>query len=81
MTIEFDELVDARGLTCPEPVMMLHAAIRDLDEGQSVKVIATDPSTCRDIPNFCEFLNHQLEQMNEDQASAHFEFIVRKGKK
>ena len=69
--------VDARGLTCPEPVMMLHAAVRDVKKGDLIKVIATDPSTKRDIPNFCEFLNHAL--VSQKEAGAVFEFIVKKG--
>jgi tRNA 2-thiouridine synthesizing protein A len=53
-------LVDARGLLCPEPVMMLHNAIRQVAEGGLLKVLATDPSTERDIINFCEHLKHPL---------------------
>lgn len=52
--------VDATGLKCPEPVMMLHAAIRRADPGGIVCLTATDPSTQRDVANFCEFLGHYL---------------------
>ena len=41
--------IDATGLTCPEPVMLLHAAIRQLSAGQCVRLRATDPSTERDV--------------------------------
>ena len=44
-----DGTLDATGLNCPEPVMMLHQHIRDLVPGGLLKVIATDPSTRRDI--------------------------------
>lgn len=40
--------------------MMLHNKIRDIESGTILKVIATDPSTQRDIPKFCGFLGHQL---------------------
>ena len=55
-----DGILDATGLNCPEPVMMLHQHIRDLKSGGLLKVIATDPSTQRDIPKFCVFLGHEL---------------------
>ena len=55
-----DALLDASGLNCPEPVMMLHNKVRDLPAGDVLKVIATDPSTQRDIPKFCVFLGHEL---------------------
>jgi len=60
--------LDAQGLFCPEPVMMLHNAIREMAINEMVKVIATDPSTQRDIPKFCQFLGHQLieQQKNND---------------
>jgi tRNA 2-thiouridine synthesizing protein A len=53
-------VLDARGLFCPEPVMLLHKKIRELEDGEQVTVIATDPSTTRDIPKFCHFLGHEL---------------------
>lgn len=47
--------------------MMLHQHIRDLAPGGLLKVIATDPSTRRDIPKFCVFLDHELvEQRGGD---------------
>jgi tRNA 2-thiouridine synthesizing protein A len=62
-----DAVLDASGLNCPEPVMMLHNKVRGLGGGELLKVIATDPSTQRDIPKFCVFLGHELvEQQIED---------------
>ena len=64
-----DATLDATGLNCPEPVMMLHQHIRDLAPGGLLKVIATDPSTRRDIPKFCVFLDHQLVQQQEEAGT------------
>ena len=52
--------LDASGLLCPEPVMLLHNKVREMKAGEVLKVIATDPSTERDIPKFCTFLEHSL---------------------
>tara|TARA_B100000945_G_scaffold318633_1_gene323927 strand:+ start:503 stop:745 length:243 start_codon:yes stop_codon:yes gene_type:complete len=52
--------VDAKGLKCPEPIMLLHKAIRESRHGDVIEVFATDPSTERDINKFCEFLGHKL---------------------
>jgi tRNA 2-thiouridine synthesizing protein A len=60
MPIAFDHVLDASGLYCPEPVMMLHNKIREVGSGEVLKVMATDPSTQRDIPKFCIFLGHEL---------------------
>lgn len=72
-----DAQLDARGLLCPEPVMMLHNAVRDLADGQCLQVIATDPSTQRDIPRFCSFLGHTL--VEQQQVADEFHFLIRKG--
>ncbi|MFL0799963.1 MAG: sulfurtransferase TusA [Agarilytica sp.] len=58
--------VDAKGLICPEPVMMLHSAVRDAKGGQVIQVLATDPSTKKDIAQFCEFLGHELLDQSLD---------------
>ena len=52
--------LDTQGLICPEPVMMLHRVIRKADGGDVIEILATDPATTRDIPNFCRHLGHDL---------------------
>lgn len=62
--------------------MLLHKAIRALQPGQVVKVIATDPSTERDIPKFCQFLGHELlgegPQTTSEQGQMEFCYLIRK---
>ncbi len=74
---KWDDEMDARGLFCPEPVMLLHNRIADLEEGQILKVIATDPSTTRDIPRFCQFLNHEL--LESEERDGEFIYLIRQG--
>lgn len=57
--------LDTSGLLCPEPVMMLHGKVREMASGDVVDVVATDPSTTRDIPKFCQFLGHTLLEQRE----------------
>ena len=68
--------LDARGLYCPEPVMLLHNAVRDMASGELLEVLATDPSTRRDIPRFCQFLGHEL--VGEEAAEGEFRYLIRK---
>lgn len=68
--------IDALGLKCPEPVMLLHAAVRDAKPGESIRLNATDPSTKKDIAEFCEFLGHQLNSVEETENT--FIFTVTK---
>lgn len=55
------------GLICPEPIMLLHKTIRQAVSGDVIEVLASDPATQRDIPNFCRHLGHTLlEQTTVD---------------
>ena len=72
----FHKLLDTQGLYCPEPVMLLHAAIDDVQEGEVVKLIASDPSTARDVPKFCQFLGHALELT--EQANGLFYYYIKR---
>jgi len=68
--------LDACGLFCPEPVMLLHNRIRDMAVEEVVEVIATDPSTTRDIPKFCLFLGHEL--LAQSESEGRYRYLIRK---
>ena len=74
--MEFDQELDATGLLCPEPVMMLHEKMPDMASGEVLKVIATDPSTTRDIPQFCRFLGHSL--VGQEESEQVFVYFIRR---
>jgi len=73
---EVESTMDASGLLCPEPVMMLHNKIRDIDVDTILEVVATDPSTQRDIPKFCQFLGHEL--LHSEERDLTYFYLIRK---
>jgi tRNA 2-thiouridine synthesizing protein A len=74
--MKFEHQMDAKGLFCPEPVMMLHSQITEMAVGESVEIQATDPSTSRDFIKFCSFLGHELV-LNEEREGVYF-YVIRK---
>ena len=54
------EVVDARGLACPLPVIRLAAAARDLPDGALVTVLWTDPAAAHDIPAWARMRGHRI---------------------
>jgi len=72
-----DHQLDAIGLRCPEPVMMLRQKIRKIATGETLLVTADDPSTARDIPSFCRFMEHQL--IKQQTTEMPFQYIIQKG--
>lgn len=71
-----DHELDACGLYCPEPVMLLHNKIREIDEGSVLLLKATDPSTTRDVPKFCLYLDHEL--IKQEQKDDQYHYWIRK---
>ncbi|MGT3243165.1 sulfurtransferase TusA [Yersinia enterocolitica] len=74
-----DKTLDALGLRCPEPVMMVRKTVRHMEDGQTLLIIADDPATTRDIPSFCRFMDHQL--LAQDTGQTPYRYLVKKGAK
>lgn len=72
-----DSCLDATGLLCPEPLMLVRNRIREMRSGEILAVEATDPSTGRDFRNFCRFLGHEL--LGEETRGPVYRFWIRKG--
>ncbi|CAM3861757.1 Sulfurtransferase TusA [Vibrio aerogenes CECT 7868] len=67
----------AEGLRCPEPLMMVRKTIRNMADGEMLLVLADDPSTTRDIPSFCRFMDHQLIESQTEKTP--YEYLICKG--
>ncbi|HHX82894.1 MAG TPA: preprotein translocase subunit TatC [Pseudomonadaceae bacterium] len=50
--------------------------IRELEPGMLLEVLASDPSTSRDIPKFCLFLGHEL--LESGQEGELYRYKIRK---
>ena len=72
-----DNTLDALGLRCPEPVMMVRLSLRKMNEGETLLVIADDPSTTRDIPSFCRFMDHTL--LSSQTSAKPYQYLIKKG--
>lgn len=69
-------VIDARGLKCPLPVLRLQKALRGLESGAEVTLLADDPMAVIDVPHFCGEAGHEHLSLTEDgQGQRH---LVRK---
>lgn len=71
--------IDARSLSCPEPLTLLRARIRELDAGDRIELLSDDPVSLRDVPAFCTFMGHTLLAVPDAEHPARF--LVEKGGK
>lgn len=52
--MEFQKEIDARGLNCPLPILRTKKALADMQSGEVLKVLATDPGATRDFQAFAK---------------------------
>ena len=71
-----DQTLDALGLRCPEPVMMVRLQLRKMQVGETLLIIADDPATTRDIPAFCRYMEHEL--IASDTSELPYRYLVKK---
>lgn len=68
-----DAVVDARGLSCPMPVLELAKAIEQVDVGGRVRLLATDPAAKVDVPVWCRMQRQALRSQDLDEHVWRFE--------
>ena len=72
------ELIDARGLKCPLPVLKLEKAIGRGKPGSMLTVLATDPMAKVDIPLYCRQNGHACTTSEADGVLS-FAIVLRAG--
>lgn len=74
--ISIDKSVDARGTSCPGPLLAAKKAIGQIDKGQVMEVLSADEGTKRDIPKWCN--KKGFEYLGTIEDSGFFKIILRK---
>ena len=74
--MEFTKELDARGLSCPLPILKTKKALNDLVSGQVLKILATDPGSVKDMQAFANQTGHPLLSSTEENQA--FVFYLKK---
>ena len=69
--MDFTKELDTRGLNCPLPILKAKKALADMQSGEVLKVVATDPGSMRDFQAFARQTGNELVE----QTSSNDEFI------
>jgi tRNA 2-thiouridine synthesizing protein A len=70
-------VLDAKGLSCPMPLLRTKKEIGKIDGGQILQIDGTDPGSRNDIPGWCARAGH--EYLGEKEESGYISFFVQKG--
>ncbi|MHA1940234.1 MAG: sulfurtransferase TusA family protein [Candidatus Hodarchaeales archaeon] len=77
--LEVHKTLDARNLSCPMPVLKSKKALKELDIGQVLEILATDPGSMADIPAWSRTTGQEL-LLSEELGSKNFRFLVKRQK-
>ena len=76
IVMKFDAELDARGLTCPMPLLKLKQSLNQMKAGEVIQVRTTDPGSVRD---FAAYLNQVTSELVEQQAKPdEYLFVIKK---
>jgi len=73
---DFDEQLDARGLSCPLPILKAKQRLHALDSGSVLNVLADDPGSVKDFQAFSRQTGNELLDCSE--MSGYYSFLLRK---
>jgi len=64
--VEVELVVDAKGLSCPMPLVKTSQSIKKVSVGSVIEVPATDPVSKEDIPRWAKRMGHEVVGLSED---------------
>jgi tRNA 2-thiouridine synthesizing protein A len=73
----FDRELDARGLTCPLPILRAKKALAEMKSAQVLRVLATDTGSVKDFAAFAKQTGNQLVSNTETEPGV-FEFLLKR---
>lgn len=77
-TLKADSVVDARGTSCPGPILAAKKGIGPVPVGGVMEVQATDSGTLKDLPAWCKKMGH--EYLGHVEEAGYLRIFVRKMK-
>ncbi len=74
-----EQLLDARGLSCPLPVLKARKRLQAMAPGARLRVLATDPKAPGDFQLYCQESGHRLLEEREEGGAAWYVLLVERG--
>ena len=60
--------LDTRGLNCPLPILKAKKALAEMQSGELIKVVSTDPGSTRDFQAFARQTGNELVEQSSDNG-------------
>lgn len=77
MSTSVTTTVDARGQSCPGPLVSLAKALKDAGSGDLLELLATDPGSKSDVPSWASISGNELLEA-DDAGDGSYRYLIRK---
>jgi len=74
--MQYDRELDVKGLNCPLPILRTKKTLAEMQSGQLLRVLATDPGSVKDFQAFARQTGNEL--MASGEADNVFEFVLKR---
>jgi tRNA 2-thiouridine synthesizing protein A len=71
-----DQLLDAKGLNCPLPILRAKKALKDMTTGSTLQILATDPGAVKDFEAFCRVTGNELLESKVEGSV--YQFLIKR---
>ncbi|SOC02592.1 sulfurtransferase TusA family protein [Rhodobacter maris] len=71
-----DQVLDAKGLSCPLPILRTKKAIKEMSTGQVLEIQVTDPGAVADFEAFCRTTGNEMLAQRSEGGTLIFEIRV-----
>lgn len=73
-----EQYLDAKGLSCPLPIVKTKKAMDQLESGQVLEVHVTDKGALKDLPAWVQSSGHEL--INQEEENGVYKFWIKNRK-
>ena len=76
MSMQIAKTLDLKGLSCPLPIVKTAQGIKEVESGELIEALATDPGSVADFNAWCKSTGNELVEQGDDGGV--FRFVIRK---
>ena len=74
--ITVDKVMDLKGLACPMPIVKVSKGIKDVEIGQVIEAVSTDPGSLADFPAWARTSGNEI--LKTDQEGGVIKFYIKR---
>ena len=74
--IKIDKVMDLKGLPCPMPVVKVSKGIKEVEIGQVIEAVTTDPGSLADFPAWARSSGNEI--LETDKSDGVFKFYIKR---